>query len=113
MLRRRYNQAAELARTLARRNDRPYAPDLLLRRRATPSQAGLGALARRRNLRGAFALNERWSGRVEDARVLLIDDVLTTGATAERSAMTLKRAGAVAVDVLTVARVERPRSRNS
>lgn len=109
MLRRRYNQAAELARTLARRRNIAYAPDILIRAKATRSQFRLGAKAREQNLRGAFQFNDRWLAQIDGARVLLIDDVFTTGATAERAAAVLKRAGADAVDVLTVARVERPR----
>ncbi len=109
LLARRYNQAAELARALAREAPGAYAPDLLRRRRWTRSQAGLGAAARRRNMTGAFALNPSWRERVAGKRVLIIDDVFTTGATTERAAATLKRGGAAAVDVLTVARVERPR----
>ena len=109
MLGRRFNQAAELARGLGRRTKTPYAPDLLLRPRPTPSQSGLSAAARRRNMAGAFALNPAWSDRLAGARVLLIDDVFTTGATVERATAVLKRGGAAAVDILTVARVERPR----
>lgn len=58
---------------------------------------------------GAFALNPARSSQLAGARVLLIDDVFTTGATVERATAVLKRGGAAAVDVLTVARVERPR----
>lgn len=109
LLGRRYNQSAELARRLARIEKIPYAPDLLLRTRATRSQGGLSPAGRRRNLTGAFTLNERWSDQVSGKRVLLIDDVFTTGATVERCTAVLKRGGAGAVDVLTIARVERPR----
>lgn len=109
LLDRRYNQSAEMARRLATLENTPYAPNLLLRTRATRSQAGLSPAGRRRNLTGAFKLNERWRDRLKDKRVLLIDDVFTTGATVERCAAVLKRGGASAVDVVTVARVERPR----
>lgn len=105
LLRRRYNQSALLANALALRAGRRAAPDLLLRRRATPPQGRLSAAARRRNLAGALALNPRWAERVAGRRVLLIDDVLTTGATVEEAAKVLCRAGAAAVDVLTLARV--------
>jgi len=108
MLRRRYNQAAELARALARRSGAVYAPDPVLRVKPTASQTGFSATGRRRNVAGAFALNPKWRDRVDGARVLLIDDVFTTGATVERIAAVLADAGAK-TDVLTVARVERPR----
>ncbi len=110
LLWRRYNQAALLALALGRHADKPVVPDLLVRKRATPSQGRLGPAQRRANVAGAFALRPRHAGRVEGFRVLLIDDVLTTGATAEECAKALKRAGAKAVDVLTLARVNRPRA---
>ena len=108
LFRRRFNQSAELARKLARDNARAYTPDLLVRRRNTPSQAGLGGKGRRRNVRAAFAVKEAWRARIEGKGVLLIDDVMTTGATVSACARALKRAGAGAVDVLTLARVVRP-----
>ncbi len=108
LFRRRFNQAAELARRLGRDHDRAYAPDLLERRRNTPSQAGLGASGRRRNVRTAFAVGDAWRARIQNKRVLLIDDVMTTGATVSACATALTRAGAGAVDVLTLARVVRP-----
>jgi ComF family protein len=105
---RRYNQAALLAHELAALAARPCVPDLLLRVRATPSQGRLGRRARVRNLRRAFAVNPRRAGDLPGRRVLLIDDVHTTGATVEEAARALRAGGAAAVDVLTLARVIRP-----
>jgi ComF family protein len=104
---RRYNQAALLAQAIGRGAGVPVVPDLLLRRRKTPSQGGLGPAQRRRNLQGALAPNRRRAAWIDGRRVLLVDDVMTTGATASASARTLLRAGAAAVDVLTLARVVR------
>jgi ComF family protein len=104
---RRYNQAALLTSALARLSGKPAVNDLLVRRRRAPSQGGLGAAARRRNVAGAFAVHPRHRDLVEDRRVLLVDDVLTTGATVSACAAVLLRAGARAVDVLTLARVAR------
>ncbi|MBB4265266.1 ComF family protein [Roseospira visakhapatnamensis] len=104
--RRRYNQAALLARALARRSGRPWDPLALARRRATPSQGGLGRPGRVANVRGAFRVPD--PARVAGRRVLLVDDVLTTGATVEECARVLRRAGALTVDVLTLARVVVP-----
>ncbi|PJK31363.1 ComF family protein [Minwuia thermotolerans] len=105
--RRRYNQAALLSRELAIRAGIGFLPDLLERRRPTRSQGGLSATARRRNVRGAFRLAEGAAERVRDARLVLVDDVYTTGATVEACARVLRRGGAASVDVLTVARVVR------
>lgn len=109
LLIRRYNQAQLLARALARAEaGARLAPDLLRRRRWTGSQAGLRAKERRRNVREAFDIHPRWAAEVAGKTVLLVDDVLTTGATAEACARVLQRGGARHVDVLTLARVVRP-----
>jgi ComF family protein len=106
LLTRRFNQAAEIARPLARRAGLAYLPGVLIRRRDTPSQGGRSASGRRRNMQAAFAVPRRAWPQVEGRRVLLVDDVLTTGATAEACARVLKAAGASAVHVATVARVQ-------
>ncbi|WP_416896137.1 MAG: ComF family protein [Minwuia sp.] len=102
---RRYNQSALMALALSEQTDLPAAPDALLRKRRTPSQGGLSATARRRNVRGAFAVDDRWRPRLQGAHVVLVDDVYTTGATAEACARVLRLGGAETVSVLTVARV--------
>jgi ComF family protein len=96
-----FNQSVWLAAALARRIGRPLAPDLLTRRRRTPSQAGLGPEARYSNVAGAFAASAQARGR----KVVVVDDVLTTGATAAGCAQALMGAGAASVDVVTLARV--------
>ncbi len=107
---RRFNQAALLAYALGRESGKPVAADLLRRRRWTRSQGRMSRTARIRNVRGAFAVREEWRERLRGARILLLDDVQTTGATVEECARVLKRAGATRVDVLTLARVIRPQS---
>ncbi|MBI5162641.1 MAG: ComF family protein [Magnetospirillum sp.] len=105
LLARRYNQAAVLANELGRLAEATVIPDLLLRRRATPAMGHLGREQRKSNVRGAFAVAPRWCERVAGRRVLLIDDVFTTGATVGECAKVLTRAGASGVDVLTLGRV--------
>jgi ComF family protein len=108
LFQRRYNQAALLAKSVGLATGLPVAPTVLMRRRRTPSQGGLNASARRRNVRGAFALRPAGAPRLKGRNVVLIDDVLTTGATVGECARVLRGAGANAVDVLTLARVVRP-----
>jgi len=100
--RRGYDQALELARPLARRLDLPLRDDVLRRVRATAAQSRLDAGARRRNLRGAFAVHAAVPLPVH---VALVDDVMTTGATARSATTALLRAGVRRVDVWVCARV--------
>lgn len=108
LLRRRYNQSALLALALGRAAGRPVVPDLLVRRRHTPTQGRLDRAQRHANVAGAFALRPGRAAAIAGRRVLLVDDVMTTGATVAECAKVLRRAGAAAVDVLTLARVVRP-----
>lgn len=109
LLKRRYNQAALLGNALARRTGIAAFPDALVRTRATPSQgAMISARMRRRNVLAAFAVRPGARDAVKGKHVLLVDDVMTTGATLESAARTLKRAGAAEVSALVLARVVRP-----
>jgi ComF family protein len=87
----------------------PRACRIFVRSKPTSPQTGLGKRARRQNIRGAFSVID--PNPVKDAHILLVDDVYTTGATADEAARALKRNGAACVDILTVARTM-PRSRS-
>jgi ComF family protein len=97
-----YNQAWELARRVGARIGRPARADLLLRPLGGPRQARLDRQARRRNLRGSFAVAD--PAPLAGRRLALVDDVLTTGATAAEASIALLRAGAAAVHVWALAR---------
>jgi ComF family protein len=102
-----FNQAELLAREIARRSGIPFGRTLR-RLRATAAQAGLSNTARRRNVAAAFACTRiPRAVALEGRRVLLVDDVMTTGSTAAACARALKSAGAARVSLLTVARVDR------
>ena len=101
-----YNQALELARPLAQALTIPLRHDVLLRTRATLAQANLDAKARRKNLRGAFAIVEN---AALPQHVVIVDDVMTTGATLRECARVLLRAGVSRVDVWALARAPRLR----
>jgi ComF family protein len=103
--RRRFNQSALLAKELGRIAGKPVALEAVSRVRRTATQVGLSREERRENLRAAFRPGHSAPREIEGRRVLLVDDVLTSGATANAVSRALLKAGAVAVDVLTFARV--------
>ncbi len=105
LLRRKYNQSALLAQALARRTGIAYEPSALRRVKPTRAQVGLTHAARMRNVSGAFRCPPTAQGRLSGSRVLLVDDVITTGATAAACARALKRCGVSRVDVLALAMV--------
>ena len=107
LIARRFNQSALLALGVSRRSGVPAAPDMLVRHRATPAQAGLSRSRRARNVRGAFHVPPALRAGLAERRILLVDDVVTTGATAAACARVLRRAGAARIDVLSLARVVR------
>ncbi len=106
---RRYNQAAILAHELGRLAARPALLDGLVRARTTASLGGKSAAERREEVAGAFSVRPSRASQMNGRRVLLIDDVMTSGATARACAEVLLDAGATAVDVLVAVRVPDPR----
>jgi ComF family protein len=105
LFRRRYNQAALLSRAIARTAGLEHCPDVLIRRRSTGNQDGKTRDARFANLIGAFAVSKTREGRVRDRDILLVDDVMTSGATFSVATEVLFAAGARSVSVLGLARV--------
>lgn len=103
--RRGFNQAALLGREIARARGAVLAVDILQRRKPTPTLGGLGRKARARALSGAIGIDPQMAGRLRDAKVVLVDDVLTSGATSEACVSALKRAGAAQVVIACFARV--------
>ncbi|GIW45713.1 MAG: hypothetical protein KatS3mg077_2995 [Candidatus Binatia bacterium] len=98
-----FNQSLLLARYLS--SGTHLAPTLLERVRATLPQAELGRRERQANVRGAFRVQRDFAARINGAAVLLVDDVMTTGATAHECSVALRKAGAAKIDVLVLARV--------
>lgn len=103
--RRRFNQAALLCAELSRLTGVPADPFALARVKATPSQVGLTEAERRSNTAGAFAVTPGAGARIEGMNVVIVDDVVTTGATVAACARVLRRAGAARIDVLSLALV--------
>jgi ComF family protein len=102
-----FNQSLLIAAALSRRTGLPMDPAAIRRVRRTPPLKGMSFLQRRRAVAGAFIVPAR--ERVQGRTVILVDDVLTTGSTAEACARALKRAGAARVELVSWARVVRPR----
>lgn len=105
---RRFNQAAELCRAVSAQTGNEVLWQAVSRVRPTRQQVGLTRAGRKRNLAGAFAVPDKMRPLIKGRRLVLVDDVLTTGATVEAVTKTLLRAGAAEVNVLTVARVVMP-----
>lgn len=108
LFRRQFNQAALLAREISHLTGVAWEPDGLRKVRSTKPQVALTGQARRENLRRAFAVNPRRVDRFAGRRIVLLDDVLTTGTTLDACTRTLLAAGAASVDVLVLARVPPP-----
>ena len=108
LISRRFNQAQILAAELARQTGKPIDAFALRRTRATPHQIGLSRSERHRNVAGAFSIAPEALPSISGRSVLLIDDVITTGATASAAARALRKAGARQVDVLALALVTEP-----
>lgn len=106
LMKRRFNQSALLARAISKQSGIALETDSLLRKRHTPSQGRQSYVGRRRNVSGAFKISPK--AQLRGKSVLLIDDVMTTGATLESCARTLKRAGAKRVDAIVLSRVVKP-----
>ena len=105
---RRFNQSAALAEVISKSCGKPVAHDALERIKATRQQVGLGKSERATNVQGAFRVRAHGRAAVAGRKLVLVDDVLTSGATLEAGARALLRAGAVSVDVLVFARVVAP-----
>lgn len=105
---RRFNQSAMLAHEVGRLAGVPVDCSALARVRRTISQVGLSPDQRRRNVAGAFKVPKARASAIKDKKIVVIDDVITTGATAEACARALRRAGATRVDVLALARAVEP-----
>lgn len=107
LLKRRYNQSAIMAHFLSRETKIAVLYEGLVRTRATPTQSYLNFKDRRKNVKRAFAVNEKREGDIKGKTIILMDDVYTTGSTVKECAKALKKAGAAKVHVLTLARVVR------
>jgi ComF family protein len=102
---RRYNQSTELARALGRLTGLPVEPGLVARHRHTRQQVGLSREARHRNVTGAFRSHPDLTARLGGRRVILVDDVITTGSTIAAVTRVLAKSGVDKVDVISFARV--------
>jgi ComF family protein len=102
---RKYNQSELLSLELSKLTKIAYAPDILLKTKNTTQQEGLSGNRRRKNVIGSFGVAEKHQQRLKNKRILLVDDVFTTGSTVDECAKVLKKHGAISVMVITLARV--------
>jgi ComF family protein len=109
LVRRQFNQAALLAREISHPSGVPFDPFLLVKVKSTPTQVGSSAAQRAANVAGAFAVPPGARDRIRGRRIVLVDDVITTGATVGACARALRAAGAARIDVLAAAMVADPR----
>lgn len=105
---RKFNQSILLTKAILQhakiyKNSLKFYPDILLRIKYTTAQASLGQKMRQQNLRGAFEVNQKYLDKIKGSSILLVDDVITTGATAQSCATILKKAGAKKVTIATIA----------
>lgn len=107
LLRRRYNQAAVLAHQISKRSGLSWCPDLLLRTRSTPELKGKTKEEREKIQSGSMRVNHRHMNLLENREIILIDDVMTTGATLSAATQTLRHVVTKKIGVLTLARVAR------
>jgi ComF family protein len=106
LIQRRFNQSAELGRVIAGRTGLEFRSDILKKVRQTRPQVGLSSNERLRNVQGSFRVAVEMKPVLASRKVILVDDVYTSGATAKSASRVLLRAGAASVSVLTFARVE-------
>lgn len=110
---RTFNQSALIGKELARAANLEFAPDILLRLKKTPSMRGLSPKSRRKAVANAFSINPKWHGRLAGSKIILVDDVLTTGATTDGCISILKRQGVDWVQIFCWARALRGEASDS
>lgn len=104
LLKRGYNQAALLAFNVAKKTKIYYCPQLLIKDKSTPPQAGLNKSQREKNIKNSFKLNSKFSKNIEGKKILLIDDVITTGATIKECCKILQKAKPAKIFVISLAK---------
>lgn len=104
-LKRKYNQSEFLAKNIGEMSDVKYEPRFLKKIKITPQQEGLSAKNRKKNVVGSFGVDEKYSGFIENKKIILVDDVFTTGSTVDECSKILKKYKAESITVVTIAKV--------